>query len=161
MRDLNTRAWAGRLGLFAVLASAAPARGQSPAVPPWAGFYLQKDAATGAESLVRLESVSVPNSEGRWVVATMLKSDGSYQVLAGMTERGGLNVPLVFLEEVRRPYALLQRPALLLQNPAANLIGGSECQITLIPSPSGMLDYGCRDDSGPTFSSGSLVRIRP
>ena len=145
-------------GLFAILFSAVPARGQSRPVPPWVGFYLQRDAGTDAESLVRLEDVAVPNSQKDWVVATMLKSDGSYRVFAGSIERGGLNVPFVFLEEVRRPYALLQRPALLLQNPNANLIGGSHCQLTLILSPQGTMPYGCTGDSG-TFSS--LIRIRP
>lgn len=158
MRHLKVRTWAGLLGLFAALASGSPVRGQSPA-SPFPGLYLQKDAATGAESLVRLEFVTGAAPHG-YVVATMFQSDGSYRVLAGRIDLGGLRIPFVHLFEAKRPYPLLRRPALLLQNLDANLNTAYKCQINLVFSPPNTLQYGCSSQDGSSSSSGSLVRIR-
>jgi hypothetical protein len=158
MRHLKTRTWVGLLGLFAALASGSPARGQSPA-SSFPGFYVQKDAATGEESLVRLEFFTGAAPHG-YVVATILQSDGGYRVLAGRIDLGGLRIPFVALFEARRPYPLLRRPALLLQNLNANLNPAYRCQINLVFSPPNTLQYGCSSQDGSSSSSGSLVRIR-
>lgn len=138
--------------LSAVVSLAGPAA-HAQTQPPQAGLFRAVEEGGREVFLVRLELVARTTPLG--VVATVFDRTG-YSVFAGTVDRGGLNIPFVFLYPARDPYRMLRTPAQLLRNPAASLdTNGLRCQVDLFFISPGQMTYRCPD------SSGRLIKLRP
>ena len=108
----NRCVWIGTFCLLVALLGSAPAWSQGPS---FNGLYTLVDAETGTESLIRLEHRPVPDPTYGSMIATLFESDGHFRVFAGpvLPSGGPFRIPILVLNEAKRPYRFLRNPKLL------------------------------------------------
>jgi hypothetical protein len=153
----NRCVWIGTFCLLVALLGSEPAWSQGPS---FNGLYTLVDAETGTESLIRLEHRPVPDPTYGSMIATLFESDGRFRVFAGpvLPSGGPFRIPILVLNEAKRPYRFLRNPKLLPGDRERHLRLDVECQIQLLVGDT--LDYTCFNQNDESYSSGRLVRIR-
>lgn len=150
-------AWTVAIGFLAALL---PAASVAQSGRPFNGLYRVVGEQGDGQSLVRLELIQAAGGRVLAVATIFSPTAPRFQVMAGIVDRGGLNIHFARLLEARNPYQLLKRPALILMNPHQVLKQGFTCQIDFYFAAPGEIPYACSSDDGSRGGIGRLVRLR-